>query len=162
MRSVRHTRTMQKLRLVAINRSGTPTDTSLQVDDVARESCAATAALYERVGFVSPWLGYLAVSGEQVVGICGFTAPPASGKVEIAYFTFPEFEGRGMATSMARELVALARAAESAITVTAQTRPERNASTRILQKLGFALEGCVIHPEDGEVWEWKLGAQDGA
>lgn len=64
--------------------------------------------------------------------------------------------GHGIATSIARELVAVAKIAAPEITVTAQTLPERNASTRILEKLGFALRGTVVHPEDGEVWEWEL------
>ncbi|MBI4482370.1 MAG: GNAT family N-acetyltransferase [Acidobacteria bacterium] len=134
----------------------------MQLNELVKEVCAATALLYERVGFVSPWLVYLALTGECVVGSCGFKAPPASGEVEIAYFTFAEFEGCGIATSMARELLALAKAAEPGITVTAQTLPERNASTRILEKLGFALRGSVVHPEDGEVWEWELRSEHGA
>jgi ribosomal-protein-alanine N-acetyltransferase len=41
--------------------------------------------------------------------------------------------------------------------VTAQTLPERNASHRILGKLAFRHLGIVDHPEDGTVWEWRLG-----
>jgi [ribosomal protein S5]-alanine N-acetyltransferase len=37
--------------------------------------------------------------------------------------------------------------------VTAQTLPEDNASTRVLRKLGFVLKGSVIDPEEGTVWE---------
>ena len=43
-----------------------------------------------------------------------------------------------------------------AITVTAQTLAESNASTRILEKLGFKRSRSLIHPEEGEVWEWTL------
>jgi hypothetical protein len=41
--------------------------------------------------------------------------------------------------------------------VFAQTLPERNASHRILEKLGFEAVGTINHPEDGEVleWQWK-------
>jgi RimJ/RimL family protein N-acetyltransferase len=56
---------------------------------------------------------------------------------------------------MVRELLTIARAAEPGITVTAQTLPERNRSNHILEKLGFALRGTLVHPEDGEVWEWE-------
>lgn len=148
--------TTDPLRLVPVDRDGSPVGPCPPLDETAKEMCAATAALYERVGFVPPWLGYLALSGGRVVGICGFTKPPAAGEAEFAYFTFPEFEGRGIATSMARSLMALARDAQPGITLTAQTRPEKNASTRILEKLGFANRGTVVHPEDGEVWEWVL------
>jgi RimJ/RimL family protein N-acetyltransferase len=147
---------MHPLRLVAVDQSGTPADASLALDATARQACEATAALYGRVGFVPPWLGYLAVLEDELVGICGFAAPPADGQVEIAYHTFSAFEGKGIATSMARELVEVARRAEPAITVTAQTLAESNASTRILEKLGFKRSRSLIHPEEGEVWEWSL------
>ena len=65
---------------------------------------------------------------------------------EIAYFTFPEFEGRGIATAMARELLDLAKTAEPGIVVTAQTLPQHNASTRILEKLDFARAGTAVGP----------------
>ena len=90
------------------------------------------------------------------MGTCGFTAPPAGGKVEIAYYTFKLFEARGIATLMARELLAVATTADPRVRVFAHTLPERNASTRILEKIGFELKGTVLHPEDGEIWEWEL------
>jgi RimJ/RimL family protein N-acetyltransferase len=152
---------MSQLRFVAIGRSGKPTERRLRLDKHAREVCATTASLYERVGFKTPWVGYLAVSRDQPVGSCAFKAPPASGEVEIAYFTFPEFQGQGIATSMARELLAIAKATEPGITVIAQTLPVRNASTRILEKLGFMLRRTLVHPDDGEIWEWKMESQHG-
>jgi len=153
---------MGPLRLVAIDRSGSVGDPSPPLDALTYEVCAATASHYGKVGFEPPWLGYLALLDERIVGVCGFKSPPTSGEVEIAYFTFPAFEGRGIATVMARELVALARAAEPGIVVTARTRPQRNASTRILEKLGFVNRGTVDDPEDGEVWDWGLMARPGA
>ena len=151
-----------KLQLVPIERPGTPADTGLQLPDIALEVCADTASLYESAGFVPPWLGYLALSEGRVVGSCGFKSPPVSGEVEIAYFTFPGFEGRGIASAMARELMALAVASAPGITVTAQTLRERGASSRILEKLGFRLRGDVTHPEDGEVWEWEYESRRGS
>ena len=147
---------MKNLVLVAIGREGVPAGDCLALDGVARDACEATAGLYARRGFVPPWVGYLAVSGETVAGTCAFTAPPAAGEVELAYFTFPRFEGRGLATAMASRLVTLARAVDPGITLVAHTLPERNASTRILEKLGFALRGPFAHPEDGEIWVWEL------
>ena len=144
------------LRLVPIDRDGSPLGPCPPLTGTAKEVCATTASFYERVGFVPPWIGYLAVSGEQVVGTCAFTRPPVGDEAEIAYFTFPEFEKRGIATSMARSLMAVARDTRPGITITAQTKPEPNASTRILAKLGFVNRGTVVHPEDGEVWEWVL------
>ena len=96
----------------------------------------------------------------QLVGMCGFKSPPQNGRVEIAYGTTPGNEGRGIATQMARQLVQMARETEEGITVVAQTLPEEGASTAVLRKLGFVLDGTVDHPEDGEVWEWCLAKTD--
>lgn len=144
------------LRLVPISRSGSPDDPSLSLHPQAREVCESTGALYTRAGFELPWIGYLAVEEGRVVGTCAFKGPPRAGAVEIAYFTFPEFEGRGRATAMARELVAAARAAAPGVAIVAHTRPAAGASTRILEKLGFAWSGAQTDPDDGEVWEWRL------
>ena len=114
----------------------------------------AFAALYARSGFVRPWIGYVAVREGVPVGSCGFKGPPAKGRVEIAYQTFAGFEGRGIATEMARRLVDLAREQDPAVLVTARTLPRKSASTSVLRKLGFLLQGIVEDPDDGPVWEW--------
>ena len=56
---------------------------------------------------------------------------------------------------MGRELLRLAREADSEVTIFAQTLPDESASTRVLQKLGFEQTKTVEHPEDGKVWEWE-------
>ena len=139
---------------------GPATEASLQRPDVRAseylaEICRATLQIYPPGGAKAPWLGYLAEVDGAVIGSCAFKSPPAGGRVEIAYLTLPEFEGRGHATAMAARLVAIARDNGVAL-VTAQTLPQASASTRILEKLGFARHGSVMHPEDGEVWEWRL------
>ena len=62
----------------------------------------------------------------------GFKEPPQNGRVQIACCTAP------------------------ALVIAAQTLPEENASTSILRKPGFRLDGEVIHPEDGRIREWRL------
>jgi RimJ/RimL family protein N-acetyltransferase len=118
-----------------------------------------TLNLFERTGVTAePWSGYLAMDRAQhaIVGTCGFKAPPDDdGVVEIAYFTFPDFEGRGYGSAMAIGLVARARRAVGVRRLRAHTLPERNASTRILEKAGFEFLGEVIDPEDGPVWRWE-------
>lgn len=135
----------------------------LEIDAEGRSAVAAPsmdeigpafAALYARAGFVRPWIGYVAVHAGVPVGACGFKGPPLDGRVEIAYQTFPGFEGRGIATEMARRLVRLAEARDPAVLVTARTLPKKSASTSILRKLGFLLQGIVEDSEDGPVWEW--------
>lgn len=103
-----------------------------------------------------PWTGYLAFDENRCVGTCAFKAPPQGNCVEIAYFTFPEYEGKGIATRMAQALVKIALEAEPEIKITAQTLPKEGASTRVLKKLGFKFAGECEHPEDGKVWEWEL------
>ncbi len=78
--------------------------------------------------------------------------------VEIAYFTYPDFESRGHATAMAAELIALALSSDEVAGVIAHTLPEKNASTRVLEKNGMKLVGEVHDPEDGPVWRWEFVA----
>ena len=107
------------------------------------------------------WGGYFVVDEgtREVVGSCAFKAPPTEeGTVEIAYFTYPGFEGRGYATGMARKLIELASGSTAVRWVIAHTLPETNASTRVLEKVGMNFVGEVIDPEDGRVWRWQVQA----
>jgi RimJ/RimL family protein N-acetyltransferase len=102
-------------------------------------------------------LGYLVVEGEsqRLVGTCSFKGPPADGAVEIAYYTFPGFEGRGIGTAMGRFLLEEAAKMPGVSKVLAHTLPENNASTRVLEKIGMRFEG--VGEEDGAaVWRWEL------
>src|SRR6185436_17885670 len=94
--------------------------------DLLRGVAHQTLALFDRTGVTSqPWSGFLAVdrSSNTVVGTCSFVAPPdGDGVVEIAYFTFPAFEGRGVASAMAA-----ATGAVGVRRVRAYTLPEKSA-----------------------------------
>lgn len=110
------------------------------------------------------WGGYFVVDQEtnEVVGSCAFKgAPTNQGAVEIAYFTYPGFEGRGYATAMARKLIGLAREAAQVEQIIAHTLPEANASTRVLEKAGMSFVGEVNDPDDGRVWRWSVTAKSG-
>jgi ribosomal-protein-alanine N-acetyltransferase len=150
---------MTQIELIPIDESGNPARPLRPLADLVRTNCEGTASFYQTVGFVPPWIGYLSVLDGQVVGGGGFKGPPRDNSVEIAYYTLPEFEGRAIATSTARELIRMARANVPGVLVIAQTLPEPNASNALLKKLGFALAGIVVHPEDGKVWEWHLNAR---
>lgn len=120
---------------------------------------AQTTKFMTSVGGDPKWFGYLAVDNKskQIVGTCAFKGAPTIEKtVEIAYFTFPEFEGKGYATAMASMLIQTARSNPEVAGVIAHTLPETNASTSILQKVGMKYVGEVIDPEDGRVWRWSL------
>jgi ribosomal-protein-alanine N-acetyltransferase len=143
-----------QVNLVAIQRDGTLAQESGPLPEVAQSVIAQMLRLYESVGWNFPWVGYLAFEDNVCVGTCAFKGPPKNDAVEIAYHTFPEHEGHGVATRMAERLYSLAKAEALNICVTAQTLPEENASTRVLRKLGFVLKGSVIDPEIGTAWEW--------
>ena len=120
------------------------------------------AALWKKfmlsVGVISPWIGYLAVDkpSRTIVGTCAFKGGPNQEKtVEIAYFTFPDYEGKGYATAMAHSLIQMALSHPDAPRIIAHTLPHSNASTRVLQKVGMQFVGDVIDPEDGPVWQWE-------
>ena len=126
------------------------------IHEVVSEVCLATTTLYRRKGFVRPWIGYLAERDGKIIGTCGFNGPVQSGRVEIAYFTFPGNEGQGIGTLMAGHLVGIATSSTDNPVVFAYTSPERNSSTTILGKLGFICSGRVTQTEDGKVFEWVL------
>jgi [ribosomal protein S5]-alanine N-acetyltransferase len=147
---------MNELRLIQIDVDGTPHEDAGCLSPQAANVCAQTAVLYRSVGFNPPWVGYLAIQGLQLVGTCAFASAPKDGRVEIAYLTFPGFEGRGIATSMATKLIEIAQAFGDHLLIFAQTLPAINASNSILKKLGFVFAGEVPHPEEGIVWEWHL------
>ena len=109
------------------------------------------------------WGGYFAVDSHtrEVVGSCAFKGPPtADGTVEIAYFTYPDFEGHGYATSMAQKLISLASDDGTVKRVIAHTLPETNASARVLEKVSVTFVGEVIDPEDGRVWQWEKRVEE--
>jgi len=114
-------------------------------------------ALYEQGGFCHPWVGFLAIKDGEIVGSCGFKSAPIENKVEIAYYTFPEYEGNGYASIMCRLLtdLALAQQDRASLVITARTLPTGIASMCILQKNGYRRIGMVHDPEDGEVVEWQ-------
>lgn len=126
-----------------------------QQSDVVSQVVQATLDLYRRKGFVPPWTGYLAEQDGCIVGTCGFTGPPADGEAEIAYFTFPSNEGKGIARQMAESLMREARQFSIAETFIAHTLPEKGPSATILERLGFECLGVIEHPEDGAIWKWQ-------
>jgi RimJ/RimL family protein N-acetyltransferase len=143
------------MEFVEINADGTLSAGAMPLPEAARSAVEATVQLYSRVGWIRPWIGYLAFEDHECVGTCAFTSAPRDGAVEIAYFTFPGREGRGVATRMAERLVSIAGKSAPQVSVTAHTLPQENASTRILRRIGFELMGPADHPEDGPIWVWR-------
>jgi RimJ/RimL family protein N-acetyltransferase len=131
------------------------------IRDRVRDLADSTSELYRKRQSFSPWLGYFCRDDSDcVVGTAAFVGPPAAGAVEIAYHTFPEFEGRGIATAMAEQLLEIARKADPCLRVIAFTRPEQGASTRILERMGFRQVGQGVDEEIGRTWRWEFSYPD--
>ncbi len=111
---------------------------------------------YPKIGFNKPWVGYFVFNNNQVVGAGGFTGQPKDGKVEIAYGTFKEFEGQGIASFACKELISISKKTDPTITITAKTAPGHNASSKILQNNGFEFSEIVQDDEIGDAWLWIL------
>ena len=109
----------------------------------------------------SPWTHGFAIierASGATVGACAYKGPPdADGVVEIAYGVEPAYRRRGYAKEAAAALVDYATQAGVRL-VRAHTRPENNASARVLESCGFDCLGEVMDPEDGLVWRWERGA----
>lgn len=114
---------------------------------------------YPKIGFNLPWVAYLVIRQNQVLGLCSFTGQPKDGKVEIAYWTFKEFEGQGVATFACKELISISQSVDIKVTITAKTLPEHNASTKILENNGFVFTEIVQDHEIGDAWLWTLTAK---
>jgi RimJ/RimL family protein N-acetyltransferase len=123
----------------------------------AREILGQTVALLARDPRPDPWGSYVVQLDGQAIGVGAFkSAPAASGEVEIAYMTFPAYEGRGHAGATIAALVDIA--LNGGARPIAHTLPEENASNRALRRNGFVYAGEVMDPEDGLIWRWERAA----
>nr|CAP47626.1 putative integron gene cassette protein [uncultured bacterium] len=141
--------------LVPCDQNGTPIQPIPDMPEALVVSCQATADLYRRVGFITPWIGYVAVVDNRDVGGGAFVGPPKDGHVEIAYFTLENEQHKGYASQTAVSLVAIARAHTAEIGLKAFTLKEENPSTKILRSLGFSIIGVSQDDDAGQVWEWR-------
>ena len=119
---------------------------------VSRDKLRANPAL-------SGWWTHLVLAGSPptIAGVCGYTGPPTpEGAVEIAYAIAPSHQGQGLATLAAAELVRRAFADSRIRLVRAHTLPQKNASTRVLEKLGMRFTALAHDADAGMVWKWEL------
>lgn len=146
---------MLKLQVIPIEEN--PTEPIFHSKD-ARQLLDIYKEYYPTIGFELPWVGYMIINDTTVVGSCGFTGAPKDGQVELAYWTFEEFEGQGIASFACYELISIAQKHDPSVLITAKTAPENNASTRILEKNGFKFKEVVQDHEIGDAWLWALGS----
>lgn len=130
----------------------------------ASSDCQSLLKIYEdyypKIGFKLPWVAYLILRQNQVVGSCSFIGQPIDGKVEIAYWTFKEFEGQGIASFACNELIKISKINDPKVIITAKTAPEKNASTKILEKNNFTFTKIVQDDEIGDSWLWTLKPEE--
>jgi RimJ/RimL family protein N-acetyltransferase len=131
------------------------------IDAMSPEHRAYVSADYlaqlDRSPMQDPWVhGFIAMIGEQRVGMVGFKGPPADGVVEVAYAIDPEHQGKGHATEATRAAVAFAFDTGQVRTVRAHTMPDGVASQRVLEKCGFSKTLEVVDPDDGLVWRFEI------
>ena len=124
------------------------------------EDCQTLLKMYDdyypTIGFNLPWVAYLVIRDNQVVGLGSFKGEPKQGEVEIAYWTFKQYEGQGVSSFVCRELISIAFNNAPEILITATTAPEKNASTKILANNGFVFKKIVQDHGIGDAWLWEL------
>ena len=155
--------TRRVLRLLAEKPADFAEEHGVHLHEVAQSVALGSLEYMRTFSLETPahWFGHFAIEGEtqQMVGVCSLKGPPVEGKVEMAYYTFPGFEGRGIGTAMAKFVLERARTLQDVRWITAHTLPEHNASTRILEKIGMRFV-CEEMEDGATVWLWQIAAED--
>src|SRR5580693_3798476 len=107
---------------------------AIYLNPACQELFKIYADYYQKIGFNPPWIAYFIIRDNQVVGTCSFTGQPRDRKIEIAYYTFKEFERQGIASFACRELISISKTSDNQVIITAKTAPQHNPSTRILER----------------------------
>ena len=106
---------------------------------------------------ITDWGSRFFVAGDppELVGWGGFKGPPDDdGTIEVGYEVAESRQGRGLATEAVAAMLDHAFAQAGVTAAIAHTLPEHNASTRVLEKSGFAHDGEAS--ENGQkVWRWR-------
>jgi ribosomal-protein-alanine N-acetyltransferase len=105
---------------------------------------AANLDHWERYGF-GIWI--LRDRAGTFAGRAGLRRVAVAGneETEIAYALMPEFWGRGLATEIARALLAIGFARLDLVSVVAFTLPDNRASRRVMEKLGLTFERAFAY-----------------
>ncbi len=131
----------------------------VKLHPVARQVAQSSLEFMRTFSLETPaeWFGYLVVEGEtqETAGVCSFKGPPADGVLELAFYTFPGFEGRGIATEMTRFLLERARQLPKVKSVIAYTSPDNSTAAHILEKTGFRFTG-EERDDTLTVWKWAI------
>jgi RimJ/RimL family protein N-acetyltransferase len=127
------------------------------------ESISYTYELLKSDPSLLDWWMYLFIHAKDkvLIGSGGFKGrPDRSGMVEIGYQIVPVYRNRGFATEASRGFIDYAFSHPQVKWVDAHTLAERNASTRVIEKVGMKYMGVVHDPADGTIWHWRLTRED--
>ena len=128
--------------------AGLPADWPPEFYDAATLTYVLTRL--ESMFEVGGWSMYFFLRREDrlVVGNGGFYAPPSDdGTVEVGYSVVPSMQRRGYATEAMGGLIRRAFEDPSVRRVVASTLPDRVASIRVLEKLGFERSAMAPEPD---------------
>ena len=109
------------------------------------------------------WPGFFFIDqkNKALVGNGGFHGQPDdSGTVEVGYEIASEYWNRGFATEAVQALIDFAFAHEEVRVVMAHTLAEKNASNRVLQKVGMKFVAAIDDFEQGKVWRWQISRDE--
>jgi RimJ/RimL family protein N-acetyltransferase len=99
---------------------------------------------------------WMMLAGGEVVGLCGFKAPPSGdGEVELGYSVAASRRRLGHASAAVRAVIKAARRDPALHSIVAVTAVENVASQRVLERNGFERTGSRVDPNDGEEIVWR-------
>lgn len=111
------------------------------LDDAKRYVVEGPLRMYSRFGF-GLWLVELKADGSPI-GICGLIKRASLEDVDLGFAFLPEFRRNGYALEAASATVRYGRQSLGLERIIAITAPENHGSCRLLEKLGFSLEGTI-------------------
>lgn len=125
------------------------------LDDARRYIEAGPRAMYARLGF-GLWIVETR-DGAVPTGICGLLERDSLPAPDVGYAFLPAYRGLGYAAEAARACCEFGFREQGLARVLAIVSPGNAASTRVLEKIGFRLEGRRrLTPADPEVDVYEL------
>lgn len=125
-------------------------------EDARAYIARALVSMYERLGF-GLYLVERKADGAPV-GLCGLIKRDSLEDVDLGFAFLPQFRGEGYAREAAAAVMEHARADFGLKRLVAITTQDNEASSRLLEKLGFRFERVIRTPEADE--ELKLFAAE--
>ena len=113
-------------------------------------------------GMQTQWWSYLPILNKTstLIGTCGYKGAPRNGMVEIGYEVAPAFRGWGLATEIAKGLIANAFKHDEVDLVQAHTLAKENESGSVLKNCRMQKIEEIDDPQDGKIWRWEISKMD--